>query len=129
MKFEDLEVYKLSETLADMVWDMCSAWEYFPKVTVGKQLVRSADSIPANLSEGQGRFSFRENVQFCYIARGSLNETRNWVRRSFRRNLLSTDDAARIAVIMDLLGPKLNAYINSILCQARAKNQDPRTKN
>jgi len=39
------------------------------------QLSRSSQSIAANLAEGYGRFYYQDNVRFCYIARGSLEET------------------------------------------------------
>jgi four helix bundle protein len=39
------------------------------------QMRRSVQSIPANIAEGYGRYYFQENVRFCYIARGSLEET------------------------------------------------------
>jgi four helix bundle protein len=42
-----------------------------------KQLRRSSKSISANVAEGHGRFHFRENIHFQYIARGSLSETKN----------------------------------------------------
>jgi four helix bundle protein len=42
---------------------------------LSQQLRRSSQSIPANIAEGHGRFYFQENVRFCYIARGSLEET------------------------------------------------------
>jgi four helix bundle protein len=37
-------------------------WEKFAKNTVGEQLVRSADSVGANIAEAQGRFNYGERV-------------------------------------------------------------------
>jgi four helix bundle protein len=45
------------------------------KWVLNQQLRRSSQSIPANIAEGHGRFYFQDNVRFCYIARGSLEET------------------------------------------------------
>jgi len=45
------------------------------KWNMNQQLRRSAQSIPANLAEGYGRYYYRENIRFCYMARGSLEET------------------------------------------------------
>ena len=50
--FEKLQVYKLAENLADGIWDVVRSWDYFAKDTVGKQMVKSADSIGANIAEG-----------------------------------------------------------------------------
>ena len=48
--FENLRVYNLAEEIADQVWEVVLRWDHFAKDTVGKQLVRSADSIGANLA-------------------------------------------------------------------------------
>ena len=45
------------------------------KWSLNQQMRRSSQSIPANIAEGHGRFYFQDNVRFCYIARGSLEET------------------------------------------------------
>jgi four helix bundle protein len=45
------------------------------KWSLAQQLRRSSQSIPANIAEGHGRFYFQDNVRFCYIACGSLEET------------------------------------------------------
>ncbi len=42
---------------------------------LAQQIRRSAQSIPANIAEGYGRYYYQDNVRFCYIARGSLKET------------------------------------------------------
>ena len=79
LSLEELEVYQLAEQIADLIWDVCTSWNWFARDTVGKQLVRSADSIGANIAEGYGRFSFKENIQICYYARGSMYETKHWL--------------------------------------------------
>ncbi len=111
---ENLEVYRLAEKLSDEVWTIVIAWDYFARNTVGKQLVNAADSIASNISEGYGRFSYKENIQFCYYARGSLFETKNWLRGAKNRSLIKSDVDTAFSDDLDVLGKKLNAYISSI---------------
>jgi four helix bundle protein len=122
LKLEELEVYQLSESLADMVWDMCVQWEWFAKDTTGKQLVKAADSIGANIAEGYGRFTFKENIHFCHFARGSFMETRHFLRRAKKRKLISSEQETELKKIIQALGPKLNAYIKSIQQQLKKSN-------
>jgi four helix bundle protein len=112
--FENLQVYKLSEELADNVWDIVDGWKTFARDTIGKQLVRSADSIGANIGEGTGRSSYQDNKRFVYIARGSMNETKHWLRRAYKRKLLTEKQIEVLKSILDILAPKLNSYIKSI---------------
>ena len=58
-RIEDIEVHNLSEAFADEIWAIATAWDYFAKDTLGKQIVRSADSIGANIAEGFGRFHYK----------------------------------------------------------------------
>jgi four helix bundle protein len=83
--FENLRVYKLSEELADEIWTIVIHWDAFAKDTVGRQIVRSADSVGANIAEGTGRHNFQDNRRFVKIARGSLNETQHFLRRAFKQ--------------------------------------------
>jgi four helix bundle protein len=112
--FDQLRVYQLAEKLADEVWDVVVIWNNFAKDTVGKQLVRAADSIGANIAEGCGRRSFQDNRRFIRIARGSLNETKHWLRRAFRRKLLTEDEVSVLKPLLHDLVPSLNAYLRSI---------------
>ncbi|MGF2035037.1 MAG: four helix bundle protein [Nostoc sp. CmiVER01] len=123
-RFQDLQVYQLSEQLADDIWKIVEGWNFFAKDTIGKQIVRSADSIGANIAEGVGRGSFQENRRFIRIARGSLNVdarraasrrvTQHWLRRAYTRNLLTSEQINAIKTIINELAPKLNSYLNSI---------------
>jgi four helix bundle protein len=112
--FENLRVYKLSEELADEIWKIVFRWNAFAKDTVGKQIVRSADSIGANIAEGTGRHNFQNNRRFVKIARGSLNETQHILRRAFKRSLLIPVDVKKLKPLVDNLAPQLNSYLKSI---------------
>ena len=112
--FESLRVYQLSETLADEIWTVVMKWNVFARDTVGKQLVRAADSIGANIAEGTGRGSFVDNRRFVRIARGSLNETQHFLRRAYKRKLLNDKDIQALRPLVDELAPKLNSYLKSI---------------
>ena len=129
--FENLRVYQLAEDLADLVWEIVAGWNSFDRDTVGKQIVRSADSVGANIAEGTGRYGFQDNKRFGYFARGSLNETKHWLRRAYKRDLLTSAEIQKLKLVMDELGPKLNAYIKSIKAAnvMKATNNDPRTTN
>jgi four helix bundle protein len=112
--FEKLRVYRLSEKLADEIWTVVLNWENFARDTVGKQLVRAADSIRANIAEGCGRGSYLDNRRFVRIARGSLNETKHWLRRAYKRSLLTKKQTENLRPIIEDLAPMLNAYLKSI---------------
>ena len=112
--FEKLRVYNLSEEIADFIWDVVARWDYLPQKTVGIQLVNSADSIGANIAEGTGRGSFADNRRFAKIARGSLFEVKHWLRRAYKRKLLTDKEIDILQKLTQELTPKLSAYIQSI---------------
>jgi four helix bundle protein len=112
--FENLRVYGLAEEIADLVWEIVIRWDRLPQDTVGKQLIKSADSIGANIAEGTGRGSFADNRLFARIARRSLFELKHWLRRAFKRGLLAQKEVTSLHGLVQELTPKLSAYISSI---------------
>lgn len=112
--FENLRVYSLAEEISDVVWEIVIKWDFFAKDTIGKQLVNSADSIGANIAEGYGRGSSPDNRRFARISRGSLFEVKHWLKRVFKRGLLSEEEISKLQELIKELTPKLSAYINSI---------------
>lgn len=114
MNLEELQVYNLSMDIAERVWNIIYKWNYFEKDTVGKQLIRAIDSVAANLSEGYGRFHYKENRNFCYYSRGSLYESKTWITKAFNRGLISEVDYESLKTDINTIGVKLNNYIKSI---------------
>lgn len=114
LRLEDLEVYKVAMEIGDIVWKVVEKWEYFAKKTLGAQYVEAADSIAMNISEGYGRFHFKENKNFCYYSRGSAKETLTATTKAKQRNLISGEEFALLSQKLDLYFRLSFGYINSI---------------
>jgi four helix bundle protein len=114
LKLEDWEVYQLASVIGDEIWQVASDFSNFEKYTIGQQIVKSADSISANIAEGYGRYSYKENRNFCFYARGSLIETKDWINKCKRRSIVPEHIANGILQKMEILNKQLNAYIKSI---------------
>ena len=109
----ELDVYNLAEKLADKIWDNFDGWPKKTQSTIGYQIIRSADSIGANIAEGFGRFTPKDRKVFYRYARELFEETKCWLRKLIRRNLITAESADNYRNIIDELGPKLNAFINA----------------
>jgi four helix bundle protein len=114
MNLDSLEIYSLSLQLGKDVWEIVNKWDYFSKDTIGKQLIRAVDSIAANISEGYSRYHFKEELKFLFYARGSLNETRTFLTIANSRKLLTDEQMNELTNKIEILGKKLNSFINSI---------------
>ena len=109
----ELDVYKLAEDLLDMVWYDFDKWNKKVQITMGYQIIRASDSIAANIAEGYGRDTPADRKKFYLYSRGSFEETKSWLRKLIRRKVLSESSAKEYKAIVEKLGPKLNAFINS----------------
>jgi len=112
--FENLKVYQLAERLADEIWNIVIQWDYLAKNTVGQQMVKAADGVGSCIAEGSGRGTAQDNRRFIGIARGSLYETKHWLRRAFKRKLLTKSETQLLKGIVDDLTPALNGYWRSV---------------
>lgn len=114
MKLEDLVVYKLAMEIGDEIYFIVEKWDNFDKWTTGKQLIEAADSIAANISEGFGRYFYKENRQFQFYSRGSQSEARTWLTKALNRKNIEQDTYNSLIGKLDELGKRHNSYIKSI---------------
>ncbi len=114
IRLSELEVYKVSMEIGEIIWKVVGKWNFFEKDTLGKQLTRAADSIAFNISEGYGRYHFAENRNFCYYSRGSAYETVTAITKARERNLLSNDEYLSLKDKLSYYQKLINPYIKSI---------------
>lgn len=109
--------------IGDIIHDLVSGWNSFDKDTLGKQLVRSADSIALNISEGYGRFFNKENRNFCYFSRGSSKETLTAIEKAYKRKLISPEQYHLMNERLALYFRLSFYYIRSIGTTKEVNNQ------
>ena len=108
---EELDVYNLAQTFSDKIWFLVLDWEKFAQFGMGRQITNAADSISSNIAEGYGRFFIKENINFCFYSRGSVLETKNWLNKCSRRNLISKEESISLLNELEIIHKKLNGYI------------------
>jgi len=114
MELENLRIYNISMVLKEKIWNIVLKWNHLAVDTIGKQLIKSVDSIAANISEGFGRYHIKEIRHFCYFSRGSLFESKTWITKAYNRNLINSSSYNELSKELKDLGIKLNNYINTL---------------
>lgn len=111
LKYEELEIYQLSEKLSDKIWEIVQNWDLFSKKTFGTQLIDSSSSIGANIAEGYGRESNSDRGRFAKISRVSLYEAIHWINKAHRLKILIQKEFEDLSEICNILAPRLSSYI------------------
>ena len=81
------------------------------RYALADQLRRSAQSVPANIAEGYGRYYYQEGIRFCYIARGSLEESYSHLTLARKMGYLNEELFHEFATNTQELRKMLNGYI------------------
>lgn len=100
LTLQDLSAYKKAFKLSNDIWSIVQKWNYFEKDTVGKQFVRAADSIAANIAEGFGRYTKKDKIHFYRYSYGSMQETEDWNEKARVRKLISEEQYASNAKVL-----------------------------
>jgi len=111
LTLNDLGAYKKSFIISNYVWEIVLKWEYLAKDTVGKQFIRSTDSISANIAEGFGRYTKKDKIKFYRYSYGSIKESLDWNEKARVRNLLSDEEYAYIFKGLSELPKEINVLV------------------
>ena len=122
-----LETLQIWQRALDFATKVCrEITPSFPKDekwALTNQTRRSAQSVPANIAEGYGRYYYQDNVRFCYIARGSLEETFSHLKLAKNLGYLSDQTYREINIEIQALRKMLNGYIAFLKRSKRGANE------
>jgi len=72
--FEDVKAWQTARGFRKHIYKITKKFPREELYCLTSQIRRAAISVHSNIAEGYGRYNFQENIQFCRVARGSLNE-------------------------------------------------------
>lgn len=112
--FRELEIYQSSLPIAEKIYKLA---EKFPKdetYGLADQLRRASASIGANITEGFGRFHYKDKLLFFYDSRGFAYETMHFIELSSRIGYINDEDRSNLIEALNKLSVRINNFINSI---------------
>ncbi len=112
LKLNNIDAYKVAFNLSNYVWDLIIKSGRFNLDTIGKQFIRSVDSISANIAEGFGRYSKKDKIKFFRISFGSMYESLDWNEKAFKRKVISKKEYDHIFSELQKLPKLIHQLIN-----------------
>jgi four helix bundle protein len=111
LTIDKIDAYVASFNLSNKVWHTVLKWENFEQRTVGQQLVRACDSISANIAEGFGRYHKKDKINFYKYSYGSMEETKDWLRKATVRKLITEGEKTEFLKSLEQMPKAINQLI------------------
>jgi len=73
-RLDDFELYNLARAFRKKVYKLIKQLPSEERYCLGSQMRRAIVSVTNNIAEGHGRWHYQENLQFCRVSRGSVEE-------------------------------------------------------
>ena len=73
-RLDDFELYQDRSGVSEAGLSLIKQFPAEEKYALANQMRRAAVSVTNNIAEGHGRWHYQENIQFCRISRGSVDE-------------------------------------------------------
>ena len=112
--YQDLEVWKKSIELAEMVYQISARFPAAEKFGMTSQVRRAAVSVAANIAEGAERHGTGEFRQFLGIASGSLAETETFLILAQRLGMAKEEQVKLLLAQAADVGRMLNGLKRSL---------------
>jgi four helix bundle protein len=112
--FKDLLVWQEAMNLVVMIYQITSHFPRYEIFALTSQMNRAATSIPANISEGNGRYSTNDYLRFLSMANGSLRELETHLLIAERLNYVKRTQTEETFLKIEYVGKLLNGLRKSL---------------
>jgi four helix bundle protein len=131
-RFEDLEIWQLSRTLAKDIFLLAQTAKLAKDFSLKDQMNRSSGSIMDNIAEGYGRGSRLEFIQFLSISTGSADELKSQLYRCLDKEYIGKEKFDDLYEQANAVYKKVNGfikYLNTSLVKGTKFKERVGTKN
>jgi four helix bundle protein len=123
LTYFDLDVWKVSHEFVLKIYRITKNFPKEEMYGLTSQIRRASASIPANISEGNGKQYLRGYIQSLYISKASLNEVGYFLLLSKDLEYLDVNNYEDLRKLLDRISYMLMALIFSL------KKKDPTRNN
>ena len=109
---ENLEIYKLAVRLEIFIYKVLEAFPADEKYRSVDNIKRSSSSVPNNIAEAYGKYSFGVKINHLYINRGEAEETKSGIGRAYKKGFCSKKISDFVSDKYIELIKRINTYIN-----------------
>lgn len=110
--FTELEVWKKGRLFKNEIKELTKTYPAEERFRLTDQIIRSSRCINATIAEGHGRYTFKDQINSCIIARGSLSESYNHLIDALDCNYITHDTLDAYKKNIDEIERLLNGYIS-----------------
>jgi four helix bundle protein len=110
-RFEDMTVWQDAQSFAVAIYKTTNT---FPKDEIyglTSQMRRASSSVSANIAEGFGRGTRKDQAHFYHIALGSLFETKNFIYLSAKLDFIEQKEVDKIVDSANIVHNQITAIL------------------
>jgi len=118
---DDFELYNIARDFRKQVYTLIEKLPSRERHSLGTQMRKAIISITNNIAEGHGRWHYQENIQFCRIARGSVEEVIDDLNICLDQSYGEAAQNQKLKAQAYALIAKINGYISYLRKSSQEK--------
>ena len=110
-RLDDFSLYNLARGFRQNVYKLIKQLPPEERHCLAPQIRRAIVSVTNNIAEGHGRWHYQENIQFCRISRGSVEEVLDDINVCLDEHYGNLEFNTQLKTEGYALIAKINSYI------------------